>query len=199
MSKDFFEVIAARRTRYSIDNKVSITQARVQEILEIALKNTPTSFNSQGGRLVLLFGEHNQKLWDIVKNTLKAIVPADKFAPTEKKINSFAAGFGAILFFEDQSVVEKLKTQLPTYKDSFEPWAQQSSGMLQYVIWAAFTAEGLGASLQHYNPLIDAEVAKVFNLPKEWRLIAQMPFGNPTAEPFNKVQQPIETRLKVFK
>lgn len=42
---------------------------------------------------------------------------------------------------------------------------------------------GLGASLQHYNPLIDDEVRKRWSLPREWKLIAQMPFGTPAGEP----------------
>ena len=40
--------------------------------------------------------------------------------------------------------------------------------------------------LQHYNPIIDAEVKEVFNIPDQYRLIAQMPFGAKTAEPDEK-------------
>ena len=35
---------------------------------------------------------------------------------------------------------------------------------------------GMGASLQHYNPLSDDEVRKAWNLPGDWKLVAQMPF-----------------------
>ena len=55
--------------------------------------------------------------------------------------------------------------------------------MLQFAIWTALEEEGLGANLQHYNPIIDAEVKEVFNIPDQYRLIAQMPFGAKTAEP----------------
>jgi predicted oxidoreductase (fatty acid repression mutant protein) len=37
---------------------------------------------------------------------------------------------------------------------------------------------GVGASLQHYNPLIDAGVAREWNVPASWKLRAQMPFGS---------------------
>ena len=88
--------------------------------------------------------------------------------------------------------------QFPAYKENFQTWADQASGMLQYAVWTLLEAEGLGASLQHYNPLIDDEVKAVFNLPKEWKLYAEMPFGKPLQEPEEKDFEPIESRLKVF-
>ena len=37
-----------------------------------------------------------------------------------------------------------------------------------------------GASLQHYNPLIDEAVAKQWHINPNWKLIAEMPFGTST-------------------
>ena len=37
---------------------------------------------------------------------------------------------------------------------------------------------GLGANLQHYNPLIDEAVAKEWNLPESWKLRGQLVFGS---------------------
>ena len=39
---------------------------------------------------------------------------------------------------------------------------------------------GFGASLQHYNPLIDEAVAKQWHINPNWKLIAEMPFGTST-------------------
>ena len=55
------------------------------------------------------------------------------------------------------------------------------------------------ASLQHYNPLIDEAVAKEWQLPETWELIAQMPFGAPLQEPGAKEFNPIEERVRIFK
>ena len=52
---------------------------------------------------------------------------------------------------------------------------------------------------QHYNPLIDDEVKTEWNVPANWKLIAQMPFGNPTAAPGEKEFQPLEERVKFHK
>jgi predicted oxidoreductase (fatty acid repression mutant protein) len=45
-------------------------------------------------------------------------------------------------------------------------------------VWTALAEAGIGASLQHYAPLIDAEVARTWDVPLSWKLRAQMPFGS---------------------
>ena len=199
MSKDFNVAIQERRSIYAITKESPIADDRIQEIINHAVKHTPSSFNSQSARVVVLLGEHHNKVWDIAKEALRKIVPAESFSSTEEKIDSFHNGYGTVLFFEDQSVIEGLQEQFALYKDNFPVWSQQSSGMLQLVVWTTLENEGLGASLQHYNPIIDEEVAKEWNLPESWKLIAQMPFGKPSAKPQEKQFQPLEQRIKVFK
>jgi len=63
----------------------------------------------------------------------------------------------------------------------------------------ALENEGLGGSLQHYNELIAVDVAKEWNLPDNWKLNAQMPFGTPVTQPGEKEYKPLEDRLKIFK
>lgn len=199
MSKEFNSAIKERRSIYAISKESPITDDSIQKIIEHAVKHTPSAFNSQSARVVVLLGENHNKLWDITKETLRKIVPAESFSSTEDKINSFRNGYGTVLFFEDQSVIEGLQKQFELYKDNFPIWSLQSSGMLQLVIWTSLENEGLGASLQHYNPLIDDEVKKQWNIPEEWKLIGQMPFGKPTAPAGEKQFNPIENRVKLFK
>ncbi|MDE8712373.1 nitroreductase family protein, partial [Phocaeicola vulgatus] len=59
----------------------------------------------------------------------------------------------------------------------------QTVGMHQLAVWSMLADGGMGASLQHYNPLIVDEVRRVWNLSDDWKLIAQMPFGVPVAQP----------------
>ncbi|ARC86502.1 nitroreductase family protein [Clostridium argentinense CDC 2741] len=199
MSKEFLTAIEDRRTFYGINKETVVSDDRIKEVIEHAVKHTPSAFNSQSARVVLLLGEHHDKLWDITKEALRKIVPADKFGPTEEKINSFKSGYGTVLFFEDNSVVESLQQQFAIYKDNFPIWSQQSSGMHQFAIWTALEIEGFGASLQHYTELIENDVKKEWNIPENWKLIAQMPFGKPTEEPGEKEFQPLEERIKIFK
>jgi len=199
MSKDFFTAVADRRTFYGISKESVVSDDRIKEIIEHAVKHTPSSFNSQSARVVLLLGDHHDKLWDIAKEALRKIVPADQFSSTEDKINSFKSGYGTVLFFEDNSVIESLQQQFALYKDNFPIWSQQASGMHQFVIWTALEIEGFGASLQHYNELIENDIKKEWSIPENWKLIGQMPFGKPTANPDEKQFLPLEERIKVFK
>jgi len=199
MSKDFYTAIKDRRSYYGINKEVGVSDEKIKEIVEFAVKHTPSAFNSQSSRLVVLTGSAHDKLWDITTQALRKAVGEGDFSGTQQKMDSFKAGYGSILFFEDESVVKSLQEQFATYADNFPIWSQQTSGMHQLVVWTALEAEGLGATLQHYNPLIDDEVKKEWNVPSNWKLIAQMPFGNPTAQPGDKEFKPLEDRIKFYK
>ena len=198
MNNNFSQAIENRRSYYAIGKEEVVSTEQIQAIVRHAVKYVPSSFNSQSARVLVLFGTHHDKLWNIVREELRKIVPEDKFDSTDQKINSFQSGYGSVLYFEDQSVVEGLQEQFALYKDNFPVWSLQSSGMLQYVIWTLLEEAGLGASLQHYNPLIDEEVKKHWGVPKNWKLLAQMPFGKPMAPPDEKEFSPLEDRVKIF-
>lgn len=199
MIKGFYNAVEKRRSYYGISKETVISDDRLKEVVEHAVKHTPTAFNSQSGRVIILLGDHHTKLWDMTMEALRKIVPADHFSSTEDRIHSFNNGYGTILFFEDQKAVEELQTRFELYKHNFPIWSEQSSGMLQYIIWTSLELEGLGASLQHYNELIEEDVKKEWNIPGTWKLIAQMPFGKPTAKPEEKEFQSIEERLIIFR
>lgn len=195
---NFTEMIKKRRSQYMITNASPISNEQIKELVGDLVTYTPSAFHSQSSRVIILFGKEHQKVWDIVKETLRKKVPADKFGSTEEKINSFAAGYGTILYFEDMSVVSELQKNVPSYAENFPIWSNQSAGMLQFAIWSALANEGLGASLQHYNPIIDDEVKAVFDVDSNWKLIAQMPFGTPTGTSSELEYAPIEKRMKVL-
>ncbi|MEK0314146.1 nitroreductase family protein [Cohnella sp. 56] len=200
VSEQFLTAVRARRSIYGISDEPVVPDARIEEIVKEAVKHTPSSFNSQSARLVLLLKQEHKKFWQITTETLRRIVnDAEQFKSTLEKMNAFAAGYGTVLFFEDQKVIEGLQQQFAAYKENFPKWSAHSSGMHQFVIWTALESEGFGASLQHYNPLIDQEVKQTWGLPDSWALIAQMPFGKPTARPGEKTFQPLEERVKIFK
>ncbi|MFZ7758637.1 nitroreductase family protein [Bacillus thuringiensis] len=199
MTKDFYTALKERRTYYGINKEVQVSDEKIKEIVEFAVKYTPSAFNSQTARLVVLFGEAHDKLWDITTETLRKVVGDGDFSGTQQKMNSFKAGYGTVLFFEDEAIVKSLQEKFAAYAENFPIWSHQASGMHQLVVWTGLEAEGLGASLQHYNPLIDNEVKQEWNVPANWKLIAQMPFGNPTAVPGEKEFQPLEERVKFHK
>ena len=106
MERSFSEALKQRRTYYSITNQSPISDQEIECIVNMTVRHVPSAFNSQSTRVVLLLGESHKKLWQIVKDALKKIVPAEAFVKTEEKIDhSFACGYGTVLFFEDQKVV----------------------------------------------------------------------------------------------
>jgi predicted oxidoreductase (fatty acid repression mutant protein) len=198
MSSNFNQAYEKRRSYYMIGKESPISMEDIHNIVNHAVTYVPSAFNSQSARVVILFDEQHDKLWEITRETLRKIVPAESFSSTNEKIDSFQNGFGTILYFEDQAVVENLQEMFGLYKDNFPVWSLQSSGMLQFTIWTALEDAGLGASLQHYNPLIDDQVKSLWKLPDKWKLLAQMPFGKPLAAPSEKEFLPLEGRVKVF-
>lgn len=200
MSKTFLGAVKKRRSYYSFKNYSPVTDDKIEEIINTVVKYGPSAFNSQSARIVLLLGESHKRFWNIVEDVLRKKIGEERFVAMGKKIdNLFASGYGTVLFYEDWDVVEGLQKQYPEYAANMPIHSYTSGGMHQFAIWTALEEVGFGASLQHYNPIIDEAVAKEFGIPSSWHLNAQMPFGVPVNEPGAKSFKPLEERVKVFK
>lgn len=190
-----------RRSYYALTSDSTISDERINEIVETVIKYGPSAFNSQSSRIVLLLGKQHLRFWEIVEEVLRKQINNDKsFASTKNKIDTmFRSGHGTILFYEDQEVVLGLQSQYPQYAANMPVHSTTAGGMHQLAVWISLEAEGLGASLQHYNPVIDKEVAEAFGIPSSWELKAQMPFGKPSAQPGPKSFKPLDQRIMVLK
>ncbi|HEX7814559.1 MAG TPA: nitroreductase family protein [Dyella sp.] len=188
-----------RRTQYALGKQLPIAESAVEELIREAIRHSPSSFNSQSSRAIILFGKQSDALWSIAKDALQAIVPAADFPATAARIEGFAKGAGTVLFFEDQDVVKSLQAQFPLYADNFPIWSEQSSGMAQLAVWTVLANAGIGASLQHYNPLINAGVSKTWDVPASWTLRAQMPFGSNEAPFPEKAFMDDQVRFRTYR
>jgi len=199
MSNQFLEIIEKRRSIYAIGKHVKQTPEQLTEFIQNTIKLSPSAFNSQSSRAVILFNDQHQKFWNIVKDALKAFAKdKEAAAKTSAKIDSFAAGFGTVLFFEDQDVVKSMQQQFPLYADNFPVWSEHSTGIAQFATWTALSTIGIGASLQHYNPLVDEKVQATWNVPANWKLRAQLVFGSIEAPAGEKSFMDDAERFKVF-
>lgn len=200
-NKSLQDSIRDRRTYYQLGDESPVSDEEIQKIIEYVAYWAPSPFNSQSARMVLLLGENHKKLWELTKAELKKISHSEEaWKKTEEKVNgSFLAGYGTVLFFEDMSVVKGLQGNMPSYSEKFAQWSEHSTAINQILVWMALENEGFGASLQHYNPLIDEGIQKEWGISQDWKLVAQMPFGTPSAEPGEKTHEPLEKRVLVFK
>jgi len=194
----FLEYVKHRRSYYQLSPRSPISDKKIEEVVRQTVLHVPSSFNSQPTRVILLLKKEHEKFWDIVTGVLRGLVPADKFAPTEKKLGWFKAGYGTVLFYESLSTTNQFAEKYALYADKFPIWTTQSDAMHQFAIWTALEAEGLGVNLQHYNPVIDQKVAEAWNVPSDWQLNAQLVFGTPAGEPSEKTFLPVDERFKVF-
>lgn len=178
-----------RRSYYDIKNTLPVPIEEVEETIKQATKLVPDAFNMKSARVVTLFGKPHQQLWDTLYDEFGGKVPREK-------IDKFQAGAGTILFLYDSNTVDTMKVEFPLYAEHLTDWANQANGMLQLSIWTSLRELGIGASVQHYNPVIDHKIKELFRIPKEYVLLSQMPFGSIGSEPEPKEKEDIDQRVR---
>lgn len=194
----FVSAFSARRSQYALTDAAALSDSEIVDLIRSVAGEVPSAFNAQPQRAVVLFGEDHHRLWAIVHDALRAVVKDDTaFAATEQKIAGFDAAHGTILYFDDTTVTKNLQERFPSYAANFPVWAQQANGMLQFAVWSALAEAGIGANVQHYNPLIDDAVRDAFGIPADWKLIAQMPFGEVTAPAGEREHMPLDEQVQV--
>ena len=193
------DIISARRSYYDLGRDVEVTDGDIIAAIEDAVRFTPSAYNSQSQRAAVMLGSQHEALWNITETALRKKIGDQRYAgATEEKIEGFRSAYGTVLFFDDMTKTCETGNRFPSNVGNFPVWAQQSSGMLQFATWMILEDMGLGASLQHYNPLIDAQVRERWGLPSDWKLIAQMPFGSIASPAGEKSFEPVGGRMRVF-
>lgn len=191
------EMLKKRRSYYALDKNIKSSEEDIKNAIRDVVYYSPTPFNVQSERVVVLMGESHDYLWEnIVMETLRDIVnDEEKFKSTEEKINGFKSGYGTILIFEDGKILEEAKSGLGSYGPNLDLWSEHANGIVTIGLWTALGELGMGANLQHYNPVIDEEVKEKWNIPREWVLKSQMVFGNILQEPKEKSKVDIDKRV----
>ncbi len=111
--KDFLKAVSARRSNYKLGGSSPIPGGEITEIVREIVRNSPSAFNSQSSRVAILFSESAKKFWEIVFETLSPKTPPENAAAFRDKIDSFAAAYGTILFFDDEKVTNATAEKFP--------------------------------------------------------------------------------------
>lgn len=201
MKLNTIENLKKRKSNYNLDKNIEVKEEDIIQMVEDVFLYSPSAFNSQSHKAVIVLGDEHDILWeDITLNILLGIVKKEeKIKEVTEKMNSFKNAYGTVLIFEDDDIIKSLQEKFPVFKDNFPVWSEQGSGMATIEMWDALAEMGLGANLQHYNPLIDEKVKKRWNIPSNWNLRAQLVFGNIVEEAEAKEKIDIKERVKVVK
>lgn len=186
------ESLKSRRTVYALGRDLPISDQEVIKIVEEATELVPDAFNMKSARVVVVQGEAQERLWDAIYDVFEGKVE-------RAKIDGFKAGAGTILYFTDTQTVESLQGMFAAYADNFPVWAEQANGMLQLAVWGALRDAGVGANLQHYNPIIDQVVRDLTGVPETYVLRAQMVYGSIVSQPDDKEKEDITQRVSVVR
>ena len=185
--------IKERRTIYSLKPELpaGVTLADIKDITQAILKDTPSAFNSQPNKVIILTGEAHKQVWNQVVEAI----------PTEdgKKRPQSAAdeAYGTILFVIDDAVTKGLQEGFPAWAAAFPDFAVTSNGAVQISTWTALSQlPGFGAHLQHYNFLKGFLGDKIG---ENETIQAQLVFGTKAADAGEKTYKdnaiPIVTEL----
>ena len=106
------ESLQKRRTYYQIDKSLPVSEEKVVETVQEAVKLVPDAFNRKSQRVIVALGEKQNQLWDAVYDVFGGKV-------SREKIDGFRAGAGTVLYFTDESVVKALQEKFPLYAANF--------------------------------------------------------------------------------
>ena len=128
----FLDAIKTRRSYYGLSHHSTISDQRLVGIVNQAVLHTPSSFNSQTTRVLVLLGTEHRHLWrEIVTPAVKAVAPESAWETTEKKLEGFYKAHGTVIIFlskihssspreekkENKNLISRL-LNLPSYSSS---------------------------------------------------------------------------------
>lgn len=201
MKINTIENLKNRKSEYILNKDVKVSEDEIIRVVEDSFYYSPSAFNSESSKSVILLGKEHDYLWEeITLNVLKSMISdEEQLKEVEEKIYGFKNAYGTVLVFEDIDIVKGLQESFPSYSENFPIWSEQASGMATIIAWTALTELGLGANLQHYNPIIDEKVYEKWDIPRNWKLRSQLVFGNIFEKAGDKEKEDIKERVLVRK
>ncbi len=192
---NFQDLVAKRHSTYHIGRNTDRTPEEVTEYLRELTQWVPTASHSQTSRLVLVFGDKHEALWDEIHDVQSKVLSDEMWETMGGVIAGAKQGLGTVLFFEDQEAVQAM----PTSDATRETYSQHNNANHQYATWLGLTELGLGATLQHFNIGYeqghDKSIKELLDLPDNYALVAEMPFGS--IETPAEAKETIPTDVKV--
>lgn len=96
MADTYLEQIKSRRTVYSLEASSPTSDDRIIEIAREVILHSPSSFNCQATRMVLLLKTEHIRFWDLAKECFKATMQTDVYEEYEKKLLQRQEAYGTV-------------------------------------------------------------------------------------------------------
>jgi predicted oxidoreductase (fatty acid repression mutant protein) len=159
-----------------------VSEASLERIAE-AVRLTPAAYNLPPWHVVLVHQERFA-FWQLVEEAFLERLDGDRLERYLDRLAGFRGGAAVALIYEDVSIRQQLAEAWQITQEQAGAFAEQGLGMVQLALWLALTAEGLVASLQHWDWLLEDRLAGFVGLPLErYRLVATLPIGHADEEP----------------
>lgn len=110
-SKALLDMMVERKSVYAMKHEAPITDERVLEIVRHVVMHSPSPFNVQSCRVVVLLGEEHQKFWNTAIEVIKPTMPAPAWEMFETNIESYKTGYGSVRILRKST---QPRTQLTT-------------------------------------------------------------------------------------
>lgn len=195
----FLDLATKRLSQYHLGSEAKHSVEEIAQYLAEVANQAPSAMNIQASRLIVLQGDDHRKFWDLIKDTQEQVLSKKMFEWFMGVYNGAVTGLGTVLFFEDRTVYETFPNPNPVAREKVK---LRNSAIMQYGTWLALTDLGYGASLQHNNLGFeeghDRSVKELFDLPEDWELTAQMPFGSIETPATSKEKISLDTQLRLL-
>lgn len=113
---EFLAAAKSRRSMYNLSATTTISDSRIRDIVETAVKHAPSSYNVQSARAVIMLKEQHLRLWQVVAQHM-TVALASLDAAVQKRVSEriegYRGSYGTVLWFEDEVALEKLKEKNP--------------------------------------------------------------------------------------
>src|SRR5690606_21457683 len=104
-SAAYLDAVRNRRTIHALGKDAGVSEERVTAMVKEAVLHAPSEFNSQHARAVVLFGDHHDRLWDLIREVLQEKLPPENLPRQMQRMDMFRGGMGTVLFYRDEQVI----------------------------------------------------------------------------------------------
>ncbi|KAM5349435.1 hypothetical protein ACJ41O_005940 [Fusarium nematophilum] len=194
-----------RRTVYGLKDTSHVPDSRIEEIVQQVLDFSPSSFNSQPGRVTIVLGEKHKELWQVIIDAAKPVLEAAGPGVWEAmgpRFEGHKSAYGSVLFWDSKEAIKQAGETHQSAAQMLPQFAEHASGMAQIFVWTALEIEGFGANLQHMGavPGVEAALHKFLSVPDDYVLKANLNFGEKAQpHPEKPEKLPLKETLKIIK